>query len=117
MAILIYTLMGFSALSFIFFGYACLTSPFMVQEFERYKLGKYRELNGYLQLLGALALLAGYFYTPLALMGSLGLGVLMLLGFSVRLRLRDSLLKSLPAFFYMLLNVTLFILLLFHSNV
>ncbi len=98
----------FSALSFLFFGYACLTSPLMVLEFKRYGLSRYRTLNGYLQLAGALALLFGFFYAPLWLLGSGGLGLLMFLGLLVRIRLRDSLLKSSPAFFYMLLNIFIF---------
>ncbi|NAY91512.1 hypothetical protein GTQ34_06250 [Muricauda sp. JGD-17] len=95
----------FSALSFLFFGYACLTSPFMVLEFKRYGLARFRELNGYLQMAGGLSLLLGLYYQPLLIIGSSGLSVLMFFGLLVRFRLKDGFLKSLPAFFYMLLNV------------
>jgi len=108
MDLYLYIAIGFSALSFLFFGYACLTAPLMVMEFERYGLSQYRVLNGYLQLVGALALLLGFFYSPLWLLGSAGLGLLMFLGLLVRIRLKDGFVKSFPAFFYMLLNVFIF---------
>ncbi|MGB5238106.1 MAG: DoxX family protein [Flavobacteriaceae bacterium] len=98
----------FSALSFLFFGYACLTSPFMVIEFKRYGLSRYRKINGYLQLAGGVALIGGFFFKPLALFGSAGLGILMLLGLLLRIRIKDSVLQSSPAFFYMLLNSFIF---------
>jgi len=101
-------LVGFSALSFLFFGYACLTSPFMVSEFKRYGLDNFRVLNGYLQIAGGLAMIIGYWNATLLLIGSLGLGVLMFFGLLVRIRLRDGVLKSLPAFFYMGLNFFIF---------
>lgn len=108
MALVLKILIAFSALSFLFFGYACLTSPFMVSEFERYGLGRYRVLNGYLQLIGALTMIAGFWYKPLLLLGSGGLGLLMFLGLLVRIRIKDGILKSSPAFFYMVLNIGIF---------
>ena len=101
-------LVAFSALSFLFFGYACLTSPFMVLEFKRYGLDRFRVLNGYLQLIGALTLIAGYWYETLLLLGSGGLGLLMFLGLLVRIRLKDGIVKSSPAFLYMVLNIYIF---------
>ena len=106
--ILVNILLGFSALSFLFFGYACLTAPYMAKEFERYCLAAYRKLTGYLQLAGAIALLLGFFFKPLALVGSAGLAILMFLGLRVRIKIKDTLLQSTPAFFYMLLNGYLF---------
>lgn len=107
-SILLKILICFSGLSFLFFGYACLTAPYMVTEFERYGLSRYRKLNGYLQLVGAIALLVGLFYRPLALVGSAGLVILMLMGLMVRIRIKDSLWQSSPAIFYMLLNSYIF---------
>jgi hypothetical protein len=105
-------LLVFSAASFLFFGYMCLRSPLMVLEFERYGLSQYRRLNGYLQLFGALSLLAGIWVLPFAMLGSLGLSLLMFLGLIVRIRIRDSLLKSLPALGYALLNLLIFLIIL-----
>ncbi|MEM1336865.1 MAG: DoxX family protein [Bacteroidota bacterium] len=98
-----------SAISFLFFGYSCLTSPFMVAEFKRYGLNKYRRLTGCLQILGALALLGGFFYVPFTVIGSVGLSILMLMGLAVRIRLRDSFIQSTPAVFYAVLNMVIFI--------
>lgn len=107
-AVFLNILIAFSAISFLFFGYACLTAPFMVTEFERYGLSRYRILNGYLQLAGGVALLAGFFFKPLALAGSAGLAILMFLGLLVRIKIKDSVLQSAPAFIYMLLNILIF---------
>ena len=80
----------------------------MVLEFERYGLSKFRTLNGILQLAGGLALLLGLMHKPLLIMGSGGLALLMFLGLLVRIRLKDGILKSSPALFYMLLNLFIF---------
>jgi hypothetical protein len=104
--------MLFSAASFLFFGYSCLTSLFMRQEFERYGLQQYRRLIGVLQLLGALSLLGGLFYFPLAVAGATGLSILMFMGLAVRIRIRDSFTQSTPAFFYALLNLVIVLMLL-----
>ncbi|MEM7483954.1 MAG: DoxX family protein [Bacteroidota bacterium] len=96
---------AFSGISFIVFGLSCLFSKFMVSEFQRYGLQKFRILNGYLQILGGIGLLIGLSYLPLALTSSFGLTVLMLCGFLVRLKIKDGFVKSFPAFFYMLLNL------------
>ncbi len=102
------TLLLFSAISFLFFGVTCLYSPYMMIEFKRYGLSKYRKLTGVLQLAGAIALLIGLWNLPMALIGSLGLSVLMMLGFVTRIRIKDSFVKSAPSFFYSLLNLILF---------
>lgn len=106
----------FSAISFIFFGVSCLQAPLMVAEFERYQLSNYRKTVGYLQLFGAASLIAGIFYLHLAILASLGLSLLMLLGVGVRLQIRDGILKTSPALFYFLLNAYLcYALLEFHN--
>ena len=55
-------LLAFSALSFLFFGVGCLTSPRLQLEFVRYGLAKYRILTGWLQCLGAVGIAAGFFW-------------------------------------------------------
>ena len=84
----------------------------MLAEFKRYGLDQYRRLTGTLQILGALALLGGLFYIPLAITGSAGLSVLMFMGLLVRIRLRDSFIQSTPAFFYAVLNLVILLALL-----
>jgi hypothetical protein len=80
----------------------------MVVEFERYRLARFRMLTGYLQILGAVGLLVGFLFSPIAgLVAALGLSVQMLLGFGVRLLIRDSLLQCIPSFGFMLINAGL----------
>ena len=95
-------------LAFLGYGLCCIFSAHMVAEFERYRLSRFRLLTGYLQILGAVGLLVGFFLIPVVgLMAALGLSVQMLLGFGVRLRLGDSFLQCLPSFGFMLINAGL----------
>ena len=101
-------LLSFSSLSFLFFGLGCLTSPRLKEEFIRYGLPQYRKLTGWLQLLGALGIGVGFFWLPLQLLSTGGLAVLMLLGVGVRIKIRDSIVQTLPALGYCALNAFLF---------
>ena len=102
---LLTTLIFISASSFLFYGLHCLFSKKMAQEFKRFGLNDFRKPTGILQLIGAIGLLMGFFYPILTLIASAGLAFLMLLGFLVRLKIKDSLLVSSPAFAFMLLNL------------
>lgn len=98
----------FSGISFLFFGIACQVSPRMKSEFIRYGYDRQRSLTGILQILGGLGLLLGYFYSPwLAAFSAGGLGLMMVVGFGVRLQIRDSFLQTLPALSYAVLNLYL----------
>jgi hypothetical protein len=103
-------LMGFSAISFLIFGISCLTTRHMKSEFERYQLGTYRHFIGLLQICGGLALILGYNWKWAVYLGSGGLALLMLLGFIVRIKIRDGFLRSSPAFIYMIINLIIFLL-------
>lgn len=105
---LLTTLIFISAISFVFYGLNCLFNKKMFQEFKRFGLINFRKATGVLQLLGAIGLMAGYFSSILTLVASAGLALLMLLGFLVRLKIKDSVLVSLPAFAFMLLNLYIF---------
>lgn len=106
-------LLFFSALSFLFFGLSCFVSPKMKTEFRRYGLAKQRTLVGTFQVLGAVGLLAGYYWnTVLSLLAAVGLCVLMVLGFVVRLKIKDSFWQSAPAFLYAVINACIAFLLL-----
>lgn len=95
----------FSAFSFLFFGIACFINPQMKTEFRRYGLGTFRNLVGVLQLLGATGLVVGVFYLPLLLkIAAAGLCILMVMGFIVRLKIRDSVIQSAPSLLYAVLN-------------
>lgn len=98
----------FSGVSFLGFGASCQLSTYMKSEFIRYGYDRQRVLTGYLQMLGGLGLLLGYWMsTPLALAAAVGLCLMMAYGFAVRLRIGDSILQATPAFFYSALNLYL----------
>ena len=80
----------------------------MKSEFKRFKLEKLGLLTIILEFVGAAGLLIGLLYTPLLLISSGGLALLMFLGTIVRIRLKDGLWVSLPALFYMVLNAYIF---------
>ncbi|WP_029489591.1 DoxX family protein [Aquimarina agarivorans] len=95
-----------SSLSFIYFGISCFTSDFIIAEFKRYKLPKYRKLTGILQLLGAVGLLFGlYLFPVLLLLASFGLFLLMVAGFIVRIKIKDNFVESSPSFIFASLNL------------
>ena len=103
---LLTVLTWFSSLAFIYFGINCFYSKFIIAEFIRYELPKFRKLTGSLQLLGALGLLIGLYFSPiLLLLASTGLCVLMLFGFIVRLKIKDNFVKSSPSFAFAALNL------------
>jgi hypothetical protein len=100
----------FSAFSFLFFGLGCFFFPRMKTEFIRYGLKRQRTFVGLLQLIGAIGLLVGYFHqVTITIISAFGLCLLMILGFGVRLKIRDSVLQSAPAFFYALINGYIFL--------
>ncbi len=95
----------FSTLSFLFFGISCFFTEQMRTEFIRYGLSDHLKLTGALQILGALGLGLGYIYLPyLGIVSAAGLSLLMLFGFGVRLRIKDSFIQSAPSIIYALLN-------------
>ncbi len=93
-----------SGMSFLLYGVSCLTGESMVQEFERFGLAKYRTLTGLLEVCGGAGLLIGLWSPPLFIAAATGLTVLMLLGVGVRLRMRDGVLLTLPAFVLFVVN-------------
>ena len=96
--------------SLSFFGYAVsyFISPHMKIEFKRFGLGKIGLLTIILQFIGATGLIVGLKFNPILTISSLGLTLLMLSGLIVRIKLKDSIWISLPAFFYMILNTYIF---------
>tara|TARA_B100000780_G_C20933039_1_gene371953 strand:- start:158 stop:508 length:351 start_codon:yes stop_codon:yes gene_type:complete len=103
---LLTVLIWFSGLAFIYFGVNCFYSKFIISEFDRYKLPKFRKLTGFLQLLGAGGLLIGLYFSQLILLlASSGLFLLMLAGFIVRLKIKDNFINSSPSFTFAALNL------------
>ena len=95
----------FSGVSFLGYGTALLLSKHMEEEFVRFGFSRQRTLTGYLQLMGAMGLLVGYWFSPgIAFTAATGLCLMMFFGFGVRLKIRDTMLASSPALLYALLN-------------
>ena len=97
-------LIFFSATSFLIYGIAYFVSTNMKNEFKRFGLEKFGTLTAVLELTGAFGLFIGIQNYTILVFASGGLALLMLLGVGVRIKMKDSLLVSLPAFFYFLLN-------------
>jgi len=94
----------FSAISFLIYGIAYFVSTNMKNEFKRFGLEKFGIVTAVLELTGAFGLFIGLQNYTILIFASGGLALLMLLGVGVRIKMKDSLLVSLPAFFYFLLN-------------
>lgn len=93
-----------SWVTFLGYGLACLFGRSMESEFERFGLARFRRLVGWLEVLGALGLLASYALPAVVLVAAGGLTLLMLLGVATRVRVGDSLLATLPALTLLVMN-------------
>jgi hypothetical protein len=98
-----------SSLSFYAYVVSYFISPHMKNEFKRFNLEKLGLLTIILELLGATGLLIGLKFNLILTMSSFGLGLLMLCGLVVRIKLKDSTWKSLPVMFFMILNLYIFL--------
>jgi hypothetical protein len=80
----------------------------MVADFHRFGLPNLRILTGVLEILGGLGLLVGFKWRPALWISSAGLSLLMQIAFGVRLKMRDSVVQSVPSLALMLLNLYIF---------
>lgn len=80
----------------------------MKTEFERFGLSNFAGLTVFLEFAGAIGLLVGLGSRPLLLLSAGGLALLMFFGLLVRIKIGDSLKRSFPALFYMLMNIVIF---------
>ncbi len=85
------------ALAFLFYGYACVATPAMVREFERYGIPKLRLLVGWLEIAGGLGILVGYLIPILGFLATVGIALLMLGGVILRISIKDSFVQIAPA--------------------
>jgi len=97
----------FSALSFLGYGAACFLSGYMKREFERYHLASQRTLVGGLQWCAAIGLLAGLGKPWMGRAAAAGLALMMLIAVGVRIKIKDTLLQTIPALVYLVLNAYL----------
>ena len=98
-----------SGISVIIYGCLLVISPQMQNEFKRFGLEKFTKLTGVLELLGGIGMLTGLMSDNILLISSGGLTLLMLLGFIVRLKVKDGFQLSFPSFFFMILNLYVFL--------
>jgi hypothetical protein len=80
----------------------------MKLEFHRYGLSRYRQLTGYLEVLGGAGLIVGHYHHIILSISSAGLAVLMFLGVLVRLKSKDAMIEIAPAFILLTINVFIF---------
>ena len=97
-----------SSFSFFAYAFSYFRTPQMKKEFKRFGLEKIGLTTVLLEIIGALGLLVGLKFYFFLMISSLGLALLMLAGLIVRIKLKDSIWISLPAFFYMILNTYIF---------
>lgn len=96
-----------SAISFLGYGSACFLSNSLKREFYRYGFGSQRALIGGLQLCAAIGLLVGLNQPWLGRAAAAGLALMMLVAVGVRIKIKDTLLQTTPALFYLVLNAYL----------
>ena len=97
-------LIWFSSVSFIFFGVVCVLSRYLLYEYERYGIVQLKGLIGILQMLGAAGLVVGFYMPWIGQFSAGGLAAMMLCGVGVRITIKDTLLQTIPACAYMVLN-------------
>ena len=83
----------------------------MEEEFKRFGLPNISLFIAVSQLSGSIGLIFGLFHPIILIFSSAGLTTIMLIACLVRIRVKDTLLESLPALFYLILNTIIF----FHS--
>ncbi len=77
----------------------------MKSEFKRFGLEKFGTTTAIFEIMGGVGLVVGLKFNSILLLSSGGLALLMFLGILVRIKVKDSILISIPALFYMLLNL------------
>ena len=97
----------FSAISFLGYGSACFVASYMKREFDRYRLGSQRTLVGGLEVCAAIGLLAGLSKPWMGRAAAAGLALMMLVAVGVRIKIKDTLLQTVPALIYLALNAYL----------
>ena len=86
------------------------TAKNMKEEFEAYGLPEwFMKLIGFLKLTLSVLLIAGIFVSALIKPAAIGMAVLMLGAIAMHIKVKDSLIKSFPAFTFLVLSIILII--------
>lgn len=102
------SILFFSAISFIVYGINSFFSKRMISEYKRWGFENQRILLGCCQLLGGTGLLVGLVVPLMLSIASFLLTCMMLTAVFVRIRIKESLFKTLPALLYLVLNLLIF---------
>ena len=94
-----------SGLSFFAYSLNYMLSARMKNELKRLQMEHLSHVIVICQFLGATGLFLGLFYNWILVLSSFGLAMLMLCGLIVRAKSKDNLFVSLPALFYLVLNL------------
>jgi len=94
-----------SAISFFIYGINSFFSKKMISEYERWGYKNQRLILGSCQLLGGLGLIVGLAVPFILLTASFLLMCMMLAAVFVRIKLKEKVVKMLPAIFYAVLNL------------
>jgi uncharacterized membrane protein YkgB len=76
----------------------------MKQEYVRYRLASQRLVVGILQCCSGIGLLAGMSQPWMGQLAAGGLALMMLVAVFVRIQIKDTLVQTIPALFYLVLN-------------
>jgi uncharacterized membrane protein YphA (DoxX/SURF4 family) len=98
----------FSAISFIVYGVNSFFSKRMISEYEKWGFKNQRVILACCQLLGGLGLLIGLVIPLMLSVASFLLMCMMLTAVFVRIKLKEGLIKMLPALLYVVLNLFIF---------
>ena len=101
------TLILISAFSFLFYSIRSIVSKNMINEYSRWGFAKLRVFISSLQFIAGIGLILGIYNLTLLAFTSLLLTIMMIVAVIVRIKIKDSLLESLPAIFYTILNFTI----------
>ena len=99
------TLVLVSAISFFFYSIRSIFSKKMIAEYSRWGMAKERVIISLLQFFASIGLIIGFNNSSLMLLTSFLLTLMMIFAIFVRIKIDDALIASLPAIFYVLLNL------------
>ncbi len=98
-----------SSIAFLVYGVGLLLSNYLITDFARYGLARYRVLVALLQVAGSAGLALGIWYQPLMTLAAAGLALMMFFALLARRRIHDPLANAMPAFLLFLLNLYVFL--------
>ena len=98
----------FSAISFILYGISSFLSKRMISEYERWGYQNFRIQIACSQVLAGVGLLVGLSFPILLTLVSCLLTIMMVVAIFVRISINDSIINTLPAIFYVIINFMIF---------